>query len=86
MATGEQDNYHKNLKVYRDLMNSFDTADREGFKRGVERGLKQGIEEGLEKGIKKSKIEIAKNLLDILDNELIASKTGLTLEEIEKLR
>jgi len=31
-------------------------------------------------------IEIAKNLLDILDNEIISLKTGLRVEEIEKLR
>ncbi len=30
--------------------------------------------------------EIAKNLLDVLDNETIAVKTGLTIEEIQKLR
>ncbi len=32
------------------------------------------------------KIEIAKNLLDILDNETIAQKTGLSLEEVMELR
>ncbi|AQR96479.1 hypothetical protein [Clostridium saccharoperbutylacetonicum] len=38
------------------------------------------------KGEKKKAIEIAKNLLDILDNETIAVKTGLELEEVIKLR
>lgn len=33
-----------------------------------------------------STIEIAKNLLDILDNETIASKTGLDIELIKSLR
>ena len=70
----EQDKYHKNLKIYRDLLNSFSTADKEGEKRGLKRGIKQG------------KLEIARNLLDILDNETIAIKTGLAIEEIEKLR
>ena len=32
------------------------------------------------------KLEIAKNLLDILDNETIAQKTGLGIEEVKKLR
>ena len=31
-------------------------------------------------------IEIAKNLLDVLDDETIAIKTGLTLEEVRGLR
>ncbi|AGF57784.1 hypothetical protein B0P06_003911 [Clostridium saccharoperbutylacetonicum] len=35
---------------------------------------------------KRKAIEIAKNLLDILDNETIALKTGLELEEVIKLR
>ena len=30
--------------------------------------------------------EIAINLLDVLDNETIAAKTGLTIEEIQKLK
>ncbi|MEG1829920.1 MAG: hypothetical protein RR309_10970, partial [Cellulosilyticaceae bacterium] len=53
----------------------------------VERkGIEKGIEEGIEKGEINKAIEIAKNLLDILDNETIASKTGLTVEKVEVLR
>lgn len=44
------------------------------------------LSEAEEKGQRKKAVEIAKNLLDILDNETIASKTGLRIEEIEKLR
>lgn len=35
---------------------------------------------------KRGKLEVAKNLLDILDNETIALKTGLDIEEIKALR
>ncbi len=31
-------------------------------------------------------IEIAKNLLDVLDDEIIAAKTGLDIEEVKSLR
>jgi len=114
LPKSEQDKYHKNLKVYRDLVNSFSTAKKEGeklgLKRGMEEGLKKGLEQGIEKGIEqgiekgieqgieqgiekgiekgklKEKLKIAQNLLDILDNETIAMKTGLSVEEIEKLR
>jgi len=34
----------------------------------------------------KRNIEIAKNLLDVLDIETISLKTGLSVEEIEKIR
>ncbi|SHK61870.1 Rpn family recombination-promoting nuclease/putative transposase [Tepidibacter formicigenes] len=37
---------------------------------------------GREEGIK----EVAKNLLDVLDNETIAIKTGLSVEEVNRLR
>lgn len=35
---------------------------------------------------KKKAIEIAKNLLDILDDETIAEKTGLTINEVKRIR
>ncbi|MDD3304489.1 MAG: hypothetical protein PHP54_06220 [Clostridia bacterium] len=53
---------------------------------GSSRVHKAEIKTAEEKGRKKGTLEIAKNLLDVLDNETIAIKTGLTLEEIEKLR
>ncbi|SHI01666.1 hypothetical protein SAMN02745196_02360 [Clostridium collagenovorans DSM 3089] len=39
-----------------------------------------------EKGKEESKKEIAIKLLDILDDETIAEKTGLDLEEVKRLR
>jgi len=61
-----------------------------GLEQGVEKSIKQGIEKGLkqgiEKGIEQRNIEIAKNLLDILDNETISLKTGLEVQKIESLR
>ena len=78
----EQDKYHQNLKVYRDLINSFETAHKDGLKKGIEEGIKQGIKEGKHQ----EKIELAKNLLDVLDIETISEKTGLTLDEIEDLK
>lgn len=80
MPKNQQENYHKNLKVYRDLMNSFDFALKsgleEGFKKGEEEGKKEGFKKGEEEGKKVGKkegkvegkmqrsIEIAKNLLN----------------------
>lgn len=39
-----------------------------------------------ERGFNKAMLEVAKSLLDVLDNETIANKTGLPLEEIIALR
>lgn len=43
-------------------------------------------EEGVEKGRRQEKIHVAKNLLDILDIETIALKTGLSMEEVQRLK
>lgn len=43
-------------------------------------------EKSYEEGEEKTKKEIAKNLLDVLDVETISKKTGLSKEEIEKLK
>ncbi|MEA3353947.1 MAG: Rpn family recombination-promoting nuclease/putative transposase [Campylobacterota bacterium] len=53
---------------------------------GMAQGLEQGIEKGIEQGIEQRNIQIAKNLLDILDDETISLKTGLKVETIKQLR
>ncbi len=49
---------------------------------GEMEGMKKGKIEGIKEGERKAKIEIAKSLLGLLDNETIALKTGLSVEEI----
>lgn len=71
LPKAEQDKYHKNLKVYRDLINSLDTAHEQGKIEGK-------IEE---------KIEIAKNLMAAnMPIDFISQATGLSVEEVEELR
>ena len=48
--------------------------------------IEEGIEQGIQKGIEKGKIDIAINLLDILEDDIIAEKTGLSIEEVKELR
>lgn len=48
--------------------------------------MKASKDEGEAKGREESRVEIAKNLLDVLDNETIAKKTGLTVEQVQRLR
>ena len=61
------------LKAY-DEIHALDTAEKKGIKKGKELGKNE------------AKIEIAKNLLDVLDNETISLKTGLDIETIKNLR
>jgi predicted transposase/invertase (TIGR01784 family) len=58
----------------------------EGILKGIEKGRKDGRKEGFERGKLEAKIEFAKNLLDILDDETIARKSGLDIEIIKNLR
>ncbi|MGL4452963.1 MAG: Rpn family recombination-promoting nuclease/putative transposase [Sarcina sp.] len=59
---------------------------KEGLIKGLEQGIEQGIEQGKELGIEQGKLEAAKNLLDILDDETIATKLGLDIEKVRELR
>ena len=49
-------------------------------------GVKKGIEQGILKGEKQKTLDIAKNLIDVLDTKTIALKTGLSENQIEKLK
>jgi predicted transposase/invertase (TIGR01784 family) len=70
----EYADYQSSLRNYRDTSNQLNTKFEEGIKIGEQRGRKE------------RDFEIARELLDVLDNETIAVKTGLTVEEIEALR
>jgi predicted transposase/invertase (TIGR01784 family) len=54
--------------------------------RGLQEGLEKGRQEGLEEGKRTKALEIAQQLLDVLDDETISQKTGLTIEDIQQLR
>ena len=52
----------------------------------LELTAKENYEEGIEKGKLESKLEGAKALLDVLDEQTIADKLGLDLETIKSLK
>lgn len=60
--------------------------EEKGREEGKEIGREEGREKGVKEGEKKKAIEIAKSLLDVLDIETIALKTGLSVDEINKLK
>ena len=68
------------------LAKGMEEGREEGMAQGIEKGIEPGIEQGREEGERNKAIEIAKNLLDILDDETIALKTGLTPSDIKNLR
>ena len=71
----EMSEYEFSKMAYRDIKNSVDTAKREG------------IAEGMEKGMNQKALDIARNMLaDGVDLNLIMKYSGLTQEQIEKLK
>jgi predicted transposase/invertase (TIGR01784 family) len=53
---------------------------------GLKEGEQKGRQEGRLEGERSKSLEIARQLLDVLDVETIARKTGLTVAEIQQLR
>lgn len=52
-----------------------------------EEGLEEGLKKGREEGLRQSKLEIAKSMLDAnMPTEQISKLTGLSTDEIEKLK
>ncbi|MDU6448244.1 MAG: hypothetical protein E6544_02885, partial [Prevotella sp.] len=79
--------YETSKMAYRDIKNSVDTAKREGIAEGMEKGMKEGLEKGRAEGMNQRSLDIARNMLaDGVDINLIMKYSGLTQEQIEKLK
>jgi len=59
---------------------------RGAITKAARESLEQGRQEGLEEGLKQKAEEIARKMLGVLDDRVIAEMTGLTLEELQSLR
>jgi len=72
-----------------DFVNMVKGAEQFSFDKGEKKGIEKGIEKerlNSEKKIASEKLNLAKNLLDILDDETIALKTGLDIAAVASLR
>lgn len=69
-----------------DSRNAILKAKQDGFQQGRQEGRQQGQQEGRQEGERAKAVEIARQLLDVLDAQTISQKTGLTMAEIQKLR
>jgi len=98
MDKSERDAYEDSLKYYRDLQNSLDTAEKDGWKKGIEEAeskfkplIEQKVRE-LEtkenelRTEKQKLIETVKFLKSLnIDTKTISEKTGLNIEEIQNI-
>jgi len=90
----ERQIYEVRMQEYADVESRIGSAFDHGFDHGMEIGRDEGIKEGREEGKKEgreegwleARRELARNFLNILDDETIASKTGLTVAEVVSLR
>ena len=55
-------------------------------KLAILKATNDGLNKGIEQGMEEKSIKIAKNLLDVLDDKTIASKTGLPIKVVCNLR
>ncbi len=60
--------------------------NRNAIRYAEEKGRSEGREEGKQEGRKEAAIAIARQLLDVLDLETIAAKTGLSLMDLRSLQ
>ena len=82
----EYDSYEESLKVYRDWINTIETAKIKSKEEGREEGLKEGEKIGIEKGEKKKAMEMARSLkAKGVAINIIAECSGLSEEEINSL-
>ena len=79
--------YQQDLKARWDNRACLDFAEETGMEQGIKRGKKEGMEEGIKEGKKERNIEIAKiSLEQNIDMETIILITGLSIEEIKRLK
>ncbi len=83
----EYESYIDDVRYQRSMFeSSYGEGLEEGRKEGLEEGRKKGLKEGLEKGMAQAKRDLAVQLLDVLDDEVISAKTGLRVEEVKAIR
>jgi predicted transposase/invertase (TIGR01784 family) len=84
----------KGLKKAKEIMDVLKLSDeeRQSYERYIDNlryeasMLLSHYEDGRQDGREEGKIEVAVNLLDVLDDNTISEKTGLTLKQVKKLR
>ncbi|MGL5355724.1 MAG: hypothetical protein ACRDAQ_04120, partial [Cetobacterium sp.] len=90
----EREKYRMREKSRLDAASALATAELKGLEKGLEKGKAEGLAEGKAEGLAKgkaegeklAKLEIAKSLLGLISDELIAEKTGLSIKEIDELK
>jgi predicted transposase/invertase (TIGR01784 family) len=86
LSRAELEDLEKREMFIEDQRNLILRGKQEGREEGRQEGRQEGLEEGRQEGMREKALEIARQLLDVLDNQTISQKTGLSLEDIQRLR
>jgi predicted transposase/invertase (TIGR01784 family) len=69
-----------------EMQEMFIHDQRNAIKKALNQGRQEGLEEGVEQGKVAAKLEMARKLLDVLDDEAISRASGLSVAEVAQLR
>jgi predicted transposase/invertase (TIGR01784 family) len=58
----------------------------QGIQQGIQQGIHQGIHQGIQQGIQQNKLEMARKMLNLIDDQVICQITGLSITELEALK
>ncbi|MCA6590074.1 MAG: Rpn family recombination-promoting nuclease/putative transposase [Pseudanabaena sp. M109S1SP1A06QC] len=61
-------------------------AITKAIKDGLQQGIQQGIHQGIQQGIQQNKLEMARKMLNLIDDQVICQITGLSITELEALK
>ncbi len=74
------------VKEAEKMLTQVDVTRLPSYEIGKEAGVEQGLEQGREQGIQEERLRVARKLLPVLSDALIAQTTGLPLESVHRLR
>ena len=75
------------IKLREKYIGDYNTIKEDGYNNGYNDGKDAGLTQGKELGAKEEKLEIAKKMLkENVDIDFIVKMTGLSKEELEKLK
>ncbi|ONI40870.1 hypothetical protein AN639_03605 [Candidatus Epulonipiscium fishelsonii] len=77
----------KSMVMAQITQEEWDTCNfQEGRQEGLKEGIKEGRQEGIKEGQQGERRKLIEAVLDILSNEEIAPRFGVSIEEVEEIR
>ena len=87
LSNMEREEYEKSIFDYEDVQDAIACAREDGVEEGFEKGLEQGVEKGRMEGLNEGKRQLILNMLTYgLDAEVISASTGLSKDEILRMK